>query len=155
MLPEELPLFCATFITSPPACCALSTNTSKLSPGYGSFFSSYPHFQMSGITETRDCQKKIKQKTRNERLWLHLPWDFLPFLCKNLDSPKHPLQHPVFPPENSLWGLPSKLWVCFPRTTFRLLFLSQLFSPQCGCHLQLLRAKEMLLKTCLILESSF
>lgn len=92
-------------------------------------------------TPPSKCQASLRLETAkktNDKLWHHLPWDFLPFFGKNLDSPKYPHQPPVFSSDISFWGLPSKLWVCFPRTTFRLLLLSQLFPPQyqCGCHLQ-------------------
>lgn len=87
-------MFSAIFITPPPACCALSMNTSQLSPGDGSFSSSYPSFQMSGITGTQDCQKK-----QTTSFGLHLPWDFPPFLCNNLDAPKYPHRHPGVSPE--------------------------------------------------------
>lgn len=90
------------------------------------------------------CQAPLRLEIakKNYKLWLHLPWDFLPFLCKNLESPNYPHQHPVFSPENSFWGLPSKLWVCFPRTTVKLLYLSQLFllnisvDASCNCSEQ-------------------
>lgn len=99
-------------------------------------------------TPPSKCQASLGLKIATKEMTgfgLHLPCDFLSFPCKISDSPKYPhrllflLQkfHSEACPSNS---------ECFPRTSLRLLFLSQLFFPQyqCGCPLQLLTAKILL-----------